>query len=194
MLTLSVEESFGQKVYASSYGEEATGGGLGTGSIANPERGIDTNNLENYYARLRIFSLVAASPEAHYQLKFENDLPANTSVYIRVNATGLGGLLNLGLLLAGGQGISVQSNAVMNQQGISGTTLNSAQYTSEAIQISGQTFIKVTPQQNFNAVTTVLNVAGLTLLGLPLLSGGTIDVYYAYYECPTISNPTVTLQ
>lgn len=183
MLMVSAVKSSGQKVYATSYGMRQSNGSLLHGRVNNPLASVD-GDYSNI-TRLSLFTALGITHFAEYQLKFENLLPAGTPVSIRIqtNLTGL-----LGLLLAGNGGISVQTNATtFNENSISGTSLPQNQFLTDTTTIENQLFARVTPLQPFNAITISLTEAGLSLLELNLASAGTIDIFYAYYECPSIT-------
>src|SRR5690606_11065627 len=97
----------------------------------------------------------------------------------------------LGLLLTGSGFFSAQRDALaINEDNNRSGTTNTIPPLISGDTTGSTDLILVTPQESFNAITIELKAAGL----LNLLATATIDVYYAYYECPDIENPIVTLE
>ncbi|WP_306353270.1 beta strand repeat-containing protein [Flavobacterium sp. '19STA2R22 D10 B1'] len=180
---------YGQtKVYATNYGATSTTVLLAVGSVTNPGNAIGANLSANF-AELNIGSL-AGSASANLQLKFINgtqNLPAGTSIYVRLDNTTNTGLL--GLLLASNGFVAAYKDAASGNSltdSSSGTLVTLANTDVQVLTISGASYVKITPTACFNSIRLSINTAGL----LGLLSGANLKVYHAYYECPTITIPT----
>lgn len=175
------------KIYATSYGWEHSDYGflnLTHGLVQNRANGA---NSDSNPTRLSILALLNSSDYAHYQLKFQTDLPAGTSVYVRVTAS-INGLLGL---LAGNSLVSVYHSSSPNDtNAITGTQIGSNHYELDTATIGTTFYVVITPQQIFDAIKISLTQEALKLLGIlnvNLGSLGYIDVYHAYYECPTFT-------
>lgn len=186
MLTLSTSGSFGQKIYASHYGYEQSGGTITHGVVENPAYAT-VGNYSNW-TRLRVLTLLGSNEQAHYQLKFRDTLPPGTRVFIGVRAN-ISGIL--GLLLTANGAVSVRQNArFTNEMAITGTELDMSQFVVDTVTINNEFFVTVTPQAQFNSVTislTQTNMSVMGLLSLSIATLGTIDVSFAYYECPSFT-------
>lgn len=195
----TVREGYGQtKVYATSYGYNESGPGvtlpivgtiLSEGLVINPGNAIEPNSLTATFTELRVGGLIGDA-YAIYQLEFVNNgenLPAGTSVYVRLidnTSTGL-----LGLALASTGFVSVYknaNNANRNQLDNGETEVLLADGEVIFTTISGTQYLQITPSECFNAIRFALSSQGL----LGLLATGNIRIYHAYYECPEIIIPT----
>lgn len=195
LLVGAVKEGYGQRVYADSYGASESGPGLtvlgaevlSAGLVTNPENAIEPNSLNAAYTQLRVGGLLG-NAYAIYQIEFihnEGNLPAGTSVYIRLDNNTNVGLLNLALASAGF--VSAYQNADSNNDyTLTGTEVPLNEGEIETPLIGGQQYLKITPSQCFNALRLAVTSQGL----LGLLATGNIRIYHAYYECLEIAIPT----
>jgi len=197
LLLGAAREGYGQRVYATNYGAAQSGPGvlgiISAGLVNSPTNAVEPNSTNGNSAELVIGGLLG-NAYAHLQLKFINgsqNLPAGTTIYVRIDGSTSGGLL--GLLLASSGFVSAQQNASsgnVNSQGnlsaITGQNIAVGSIQSETI--GGNLYLKITPSACFNAITISITTAGL----LGLLSNANLKVYHAYYECPGISMPNPT--
>lgn len=174
-------------VYATHHGSASSAGGLAAASVSNATRALGAPEPPPDFARMAITVVLVGSGQANLQLKFINgslNLPAGTAVYIRVAADFplLNILTNNAITISARQGATATpvDNPLSN-----GTTVSAPAV--DVVQISGQPHIRVIPSQCFNAITISFSTGGLAL--------GTynLDVYHAYYECPTITVPQPTI-
>ncbi|WP_374743699.1 hypothetical protein [Parapedobacter sp. 2B3] len=204
LLLGAVKVGYGQRVYADSYGASESGDGLvvlgipvlSPGHVKTPNNVIQPNSLNGNYSELTVGGL-AGDAYARLQLKFINgtgNLPAGTSVYIRIDGSTNNGLL--GLLLASAGFVTAQQNAepgnlfeIGNSTSITGQSVAIGNRQDDII--DGSLYLKITPSECFNAVTISINTAGL----IGLLSSAKLQVYHAFYECPpsisVVENPTI---
>ncbi len=178
-------EVYGQRVYATNYGfsESGNGGLFGVHAyVKNPENAVGTNSTNSNYCEISMSGLLALSPKhSVYQLEFSNsegNLPAGTSIFVRLdNATSVS-LLGLALVTKGL--VSVYKDAASNNtSSLTGTAIS---LSDGDVSFNGE-YLVVTPPACFNAIRVSLVSDGL----LGLLATGSIKIYHAYFELPAIS-------
>lgn len=181
LLLGAAKEGYGQRVYANQYGysESGDGGLLGAdGFVDNPTNAL-IGPPDNSFTMIRIGNGLLGNAYAIYQMEFFGDgnLPAGTSIYIKIEDNTSDGLLGIALVSQGF--ISVYSNA--NSENSSTLIGDLVPLDDSEVVIDGD-YLIVTPSHCFNAVQLSIGSGGL--LGLGLLTRGNIKIYHAYYECP----------
>lgn len=178
-------EVYGQRVYATNYGYSESGPAIPlvvvAGLVQNPANAIEPNSLNSNYCQLLIGSGLLGTAHATYQLEFissEGNLPAGTSVYVRMDDNTSAGLLGLALATQGFVSAYKNSNS-QNSKNLTGTKVT---LSDGNVVVSGQ-YLVVTPSECFNAIRFSIVSAGL----LGLLTSGNVRIYHAYIEMPLLS-------
>lgn len=161
-----VGEVKGQRTYATTYRSGKTNATIGTGTVTTPENAVDGNYTNT--ARLNATSTLGVST-AWEQLIFGSTIPANSTVYIRINVI-------TSALLGSEIAVTCFSGGVGGSPGTEGSPITS---TSSSILTApnGDQYILVTPSANINSVK-------VTLSSPIALGTNTVDLYYAYSEQP----------
>jgi len=189
------KEGYGQRVYATWKPSSGvlTEGLLGAGGagVVNPE-GAQTSS-DSEWAKMRAEQVTAVVPlskgGSYLQLKFENSLPAKTTVFIKISqpevvgvnigVMGLLGLINNGISITAYK--NAQNNTNTTTVGI-GQALTGSVTTGLMIDEMGEYYIVATPTSTdqFNSIRINLRLpSDITVLALNSLE---INVYYAFYN------------
>lgn len=166
-----VVEVKGQRSYATTNRSGKTDGGLGTaiGTVTAPNNATDGDYTNA--TRLNASSTLGVST-AWEQLIFGSTIPANGTVYIKLNVI-------TSALLGSEVTVAAYSGSTGGSPGIEGTLVASTA-TPILTAPNGDQYILVTPVSSVNSVK-------VTLRSPIALGTNTIDIYYGYYEQPSTS-------
>lgn len=166
-------EGYGQRIYADVQRNGITqtvvpilGTITASGSVTNPLNSINSSNL-NDFTHLEAWS-TAGTGTAWQQLIFSGTtIPLNSTVYVKINSSGA--------LLGGGISAQAYSGST---SGTNGNTVPTQATSFTAI--DGTTYLAVSASATFNAVR-------ITLSSPVALGTSTANIFYAFYEPPTVN-------